>query len=233
MFVPAEQFVKFLTIINSQLDTKLTIPDAHAKWFSYRFGEGNTPCPKYLGKVNDVESRARVLDLEALPAVNDEVSKCDGPSPEARRIFHDRLVAIAKYAPKKKKSSSAKQARNKEKRRYMMEMTQDALGFKSWETPTAGSTSPGFDVNKPPPVPHENSPVLIAIDIEVHEFYHELVTEVGVAILDTERTKSVAPGETGRGWWPLIVSKHLRVKEYTYHCNHRYVRGCPERFNFG
>ncbi|SPO00524.1 uncharacterized protein DNG_03272 [Cephalotrichum gorgonifer] len=234
LFVSVEQLTTFLGIINSHLDTQLAIPDAHAKRFSYQFGSGNTPCPKYLGKVHDANSRAKLLDEKSLPACGDEALKYGQAGAEARDKVRETLETIAKYGhAKKKKTPGAKQARNREKRRTMMMMLQDALGLRPWEEALADSKDQKFDVGKAPPFPPKNSPVLIAIDVEVHETCHDIITEVGFAILDTEKTKTTAPGDIGRGWWALVESKHLRVKEYSFHCNHKYVDGCPDRFDFG
>lgn len=234
MFVPLAQFTKFLGVVNAQLGTKLSIPVAHAKRFSYQFGDGGTPRPRYLGKVHDAESSTRLLDGKAWPGCGEEAIQYGEASSTARDKVQQTLDHIAKYLPgKKKKSSAIKQARNRDRRRDMMGRLQDALGLKLWETTLAASNDLGFAVDKAPAFPPERAPVLVTIDIEVNEFCHDMVTEVGFAILDTEKTKNLAPGELGEAWWPFMVGKHLRVKEYAFHCNRKFVSGCPDRFNFG
>lgn len=234
IFVPLEQFTNFLGIINTHLGTKLAIPDAHAKRFSYRFGDGGTPCPRYLGKVHGADSSARLLGGKSWPACEEAAMKYGEASSSARDKVRQTLDDIAKYLPgKKKKNSAVKQARNRERRRDMMARLQDALGLKLWETTSAASTDLGFAVDKAPAFPPKRAPVLITIDVEVNEFCHDMVTEVGFAILDTEKTKSMAPGELGEAWWSLMETKHLRIKEYAFHCNRKFVNGCPDRFDFG
>lgn len=235
LFVPIEQFTEFLGIINSHLDTKLAIPDAHVDRFCYRFGDGGTPCPKYLGRVHDADSSTQLLSGNPWPDRGEDAMKygevTSSARDKARQIFDD----IAKYTggKKMKKSSAIKQARARENRKRMMDSLQDALGLKPWETVSLASTGLTFTVDKVPAFPSERAPVLVTIDVEVNEFAHDMVTEVGFSILDMEKTKDVPPGELGEAWWPLVESKHLRIKEYSFHCNHRYIKGCPGKFNFG
>jgi hypothetical protein len=73
----------------------------------------------------------------------------------------------------------------------------------------------------------------VCVDIEAYEKNHEIVTEVGLAILDTDDLEGVAPGPRGENWFELIKARHLRVDEYSYMVNQEYIKGCPENFNFG
>lgn len=59
------------------------------------------------------------------------------------------------------------------------------------------------------------------------------VTEIGLAILDTENIEEVPPGENGKNWLSYIEAHHLRINEYKSIVNSRYIRGCPDAFNFG
>lgn len=235
LFVPVEQFTKFLGIINSYLGTKLAIPKAHTRLYSYRFGDGGTPCPKYLGKVHDSDSKVQLFSWKLMPSSADEALKLryEEADPKAKSDLEHKLAGIATYAPRKKKSSGVKAAKNRQKRERMMEMFQDALGLRNWENAGGDWKGSAFAVDKAPPFPPESGPVLLAIDVEVHEFCHDMITEVGFAILDTDKTRTVAPGELGENWWSLVEAKHLRVKEYAYHCNRKFVTGCPDNFNFG
>jgi hypothetical protein len=55
----------------------------------------------------------------------------------------------------------------------------------------------------------------------------------GVSILDSRLTKDVDPGEDGQPWFDLMKHLHLRPNEYKKLVNRRFVKGCPDRFNFG
>lgn len=235
LFVPAEQFDKFLGIINSRLGTKLVVPETHSGLYSYRFGDGSTPCPKYLGKVHDADSKAQLFNWDSMPFRSDEALKLkyEKADQKARSDLERKLASIATYAPREKKCSGVKAAQNRQKRETMMETFQDALGLRKWENIGEDSKAPVLTVDKALPFPPESGPVLIAIDVEVHEFCQEMITEVGFAILDIDKTRTVAPGKLGENWWSLMEAKHLRVKEYAYHCNRKFVAGCPDNFNFG
>lgn len=75
--------------------------------------------------------------------------------------------------------------------------------------------------------------VFVAIDIEVHERAHSQITEIGIATLDTRDIAHLAPSENGLSWHSKIRARHFRIEEYAHHVNHEYVRGCPDRFEFG
>lgn len=75
--------------------------------------------------------------------------------------------------------------------------------------------------------------VFVCVDVEAIEQRPNPISEIGFAILDTRDIKDVDPGVVGRGWWPKIKAHHLRVYEYAGLRNYRYVKGCPDFFDFG
>lgn len=194
----------------------------------------DTPRPKYLGKVHDGDSKDRVLSKTGTLSCKDADLRFSDAKPSTSHWLRQVLDEIAKYSPgTKKKNSAVKAARNRETRRRMMEKLQDALGFKTLETVPGALGTLGFSVDKAPPFPPERAPVLVTIDVEVNEFCHQNVTEVGFAILDTEKTKNMPPGELGAAWWSQMINIHIRIEEYASHRNRKFVAGCPEKFNFG
>jgi hypothetical protein len=54
-----------------------------------------------------------------------------------------------------------------------------------------------------------------------------------VSILDTRALKTVCPGADGQPWFDLMKHLHLRPVEYRKLINRRFVKGCPDYFNFG
>lgn len=206
-------------MINSRLGINLAIPGAHVGRFSYRFGDGATPRPKYLGRVHDFNSSTRVLSGKPWPDRGEDAKKYGEATASARDKVRQTFDGISAYTggKRKKKNAAIRQARNRNNCKRMMESLQDALGLNPRETVSVPSTGLTFAVDKPTAFPSEHHPVLVTIDVEVNEFAHDMVTEVGFAILDTEKIKDVAPGELGEGWWPLMESKHLRVMEYSFH----------------
>ena len=90
-----------------------------------------------------------------------------------------------------------------------------------------------WNVNLAPPFRNEWSARFVCVDAEAYERNNSIVTEIGIAILDTDDIIGVAPGEKGQNWFPLIETHHLRVKEVSDMVNHEFVNGCPDYFDFG
>lgn len=89
------------------------------------------------------------------------------------------------------------------------------------------------DVGKPKLYTQEGSVVFICIDIESFERDHNLITEIGIATLDTADIAAKDPGKGGINWMNAISARHFRVKEYEYLKNKDFLIGCPEHFQFG
>lgn len=83
------------------------------------------------------------------------------------------------------------------------------------------------------PWPFDQSVVFVCVDIESYERDHNLITEIGVATLDTRDLVDIAPGTDGTNWRNQISAQHFRINEYRHLVNHEFVRGCPDRFDFG
>lgn len=96
-----------------------------------------------------------------------------------------------------------------------------------------GVPEPLLDHTKPVPHAFDQEPILIAIDVEAYEHPPRMITEIGVATLDTRDLKGIAPGENGREWQKFIRGRHLRIAEYKRYKNRRWVKGCPDAFEFG
>lgn len=75
---------------------------------------------------------------------------------------------------------------------------------------------------------------LIAFDVEAYELSSDIITEIGLAILDTQSVLNSDPIETSRvDWNKLIETYHLRIVEHKSFVNKSWVKGCPEKFLFG
>lgn len=75
------------------------------------------------------------------------------------------------------------------------------------------SITTSVEVNQPPPYPFDMDSIFIAIDLEAWESPPRMVTEVGIATLDTRDLKNVAPGNVGKNWHSLIRGRHIRIDE--------------------
>jgi hypothetical protein len=84
------------------------------------------------------------------------------------------------------------------------------------------------------PYPMESMVRLIAFDVEAYELSSDIITEIGLAILDTQSVLNSDPIETSRvDWNKLIETHHFRIVEHKSFVNKSWVKGCPEKFLFG
>ncbi|KAE9379176.1 hypothetical protein N431DRAFT_397291 [Stipitochalara longipes BDJ] len=79
----------------------------------------------------------------------------------------------------------------------------------------------------------EASVVFVCVDVEAYERNTKLVTEVGIATLDTQDLTSVVPGEGGANWMSCIRARHFRINEHKHLNNVEFVAGCADKFEFG
>lgn len=90
-----------------------------------------------------------------------------------------------------------------------------------------------FDPEKRAPYAPEGSVVFICVDVEAYERNNTLITEIGIATLDTEDLITLVPGEGGANWLEKIRTRHFRINEYKHLNNTEFVDGCANRFEFG
>lgn len=178
-----------------------------------KFGQGNTPRPRYLKRSRD----QRVLNVESFPAFQ----PADGQNFKAAHsaIRKDWMNNWQMMVPRpafrdKKKNSGEKAARKKLDRERMLHETQEYLHL-----------LPG----------NGNAPdvVLVCMDVEAIEMPPNPISEIGIAILDVKDLDGVQAGPGGQNWWQFVKAYHLRTKEYSGLVNHRFVHGCPNSFDFG
>ncbi|KAF7550426.1 hypothetical protein G7046_g8017 [Stylonectria norvegica] len=210
LLVPTEQFELFLEDINGALDTSLTIPlgENESKFFM-KF-KSELPQPRYLKRSRNSED----LQIKTWPRINKlDISRFNRAkaAPRAEWIANMRLV-LNGINPRKV-SNSAKAQRKRVARERMLSETHAHLGLMG-----------DFRVS---------GAVFVSVDVEALEYPPNPVSEVGLAILDTNDIVGITPGEGGRNWWPKIRNHHLRVKEYSKLRNRDFIKGCPDNFNFG
>ncbi len=90
-----------------------------------------------------------------------------------------------------------------------------------------------IDVGKPAPYAQEDSVIFICVDVEAYERNHNLITEIGIATLDTADINTMSPGEGGINWMKAIRARHFRIREYAHLKNHEFINGCADFFQFG
>ena len=121
--------------------------------------------------------------------------------------------------------------------RRSMKQTQRFLGLRPPRPRRIPMDIGASDLHGLAAFPFESSVVFIAVDVETMETNGDVITEIGLAVLDTEHIRFVPAGLDGRGWMTKIKARHFRVRETMHHVNHHHpdedVPGCPEKFRFG
>ncbi|WQF76122.1 Putative ribonuclease H-like superfamily [Colletotrichum destructivum] len=229
IFVPTEQFQHFLNVINASIQTNLTIPAGKpGEMFYVTFGPSCTIRPKYIARSASHNEYRAVRDTIPPP---EEEDACAGATAFGKEMLLSLLNMHNNYKDTKTKNSKRKQkkALNREESLYdaqlYLGLRPKASDVKEKEKETA--------LDKPLPHAHEQDVVFVCIDIEVAEEHHGTVLEIGLSILDTRNLAGVPPGENGRNWVPFIKNRHLITDEYRHIRNRKYIKGCPELFNFG
>ncbi|KAK4548611.1 hypothetical protein LTR36_009521 [Oleoguttula mirabilis] len=97
----------------------------------------------------------------------------------------------------------------------------------------AGLSIAAIDPSKPPPYPLDMDAIFISIDCEAYEKWPKVVTEVGVATLDTRDLQGNAPGSVGQNWHKHIRGRHFRIIEHKHLVNKEYCPGDPTAFEYG
>ncbi|KAK3322531.1 hypothetical protein B0H66DRAFT_207375 [Apodospora peruviana] len=233
LFVLTNQFQHLLDIVNAILDIHLTIPPGNnADKFTMSFGLGNTPRPRFLGRSTSVDSFESLS--KAIPAPH-ETDGLECATDIGKEQFLE-MLAMVFHTQKKTQSDKNRHKRIQSHRLWgkSIKRVQRYLGLRQKSSDVTTLSAPqSLDLHSPIAFQFEDSVLFVAIDIEAYEFNQDLLTEIGIAVLDTNQTASVAPGEKGENWFPLIHARHLRVKENSWAVNSTHVRGCADYFDFG
>ncbi|OAA38892.1 QDE-2-interacting protein [Metarhizium rileyi] len=213
LLVPTIQFVGFLDAINEILKTGLVIPHGpNKRLFSLHFGVGGTPRPRYLMRSRDQKK----LHISEWPTANDDDLQAYKTAADMHRdLWRSTWEKTTQHRFPDDKLGSYRAEQNRKARLQMLSQTQLYLGLQGTSMPPAK------------PV------VFLCVDIEAIEVAPNPVSEIGIAVLDTEHLRGIVAGPSGRNWWEFIEARHMRVKEYAGLVNYRFVQGCPNNFNFG
>ncbi|RDW86522.1 uncharacterized protein DSM5745_03164 [Aspergillus mulundensis] len=236
LLAPTCQARKLFREINRSFSCSQNIPSG----LVLNFNREGFPQPTFLGQSDNRNMKDR---LEGTIPVESNLRITPGDMNKEEMMAFEKMMEDALSAKTKTKSKAKKQ-----RLRVQRDMdtggairrSQCYLGLRSdhldlidiqWDKQPVETPQPTFD--KPVPYPFWTEPVFISLDVEVHERSHSQVTEIGISTLDTRSLVGVSPGLNGEQWQSLIQSRHLRVQEYANHANHLYIRGCPDKFEFG
>ncbi|KAI0002824.1 hypothetical protein F4779DRAFT_634931 [Xylariaceae sp. FL0662B] len=237
LLVPSIQFEQYLNYASVQLNMKLSIPRGGTREkFFVRFGDDDTPLPRYLGRP-DSTGALEYLKLQISKLPKDNLTRL------TRSVLHnymekmDDVYGSFLSAKSKKDLEAAKIKRIERQKRYgrMVKRVQRYLGLRGQRAYPSTLRIPltGWNVDMEVPFRTQGSVRFVCVDIEAWERHPNVITEVGLAILDTDDTMNVPPGRDGHNWFQLIESYHFRISEHSDKVNHRFVKGCPTLFNFG
>ncbi|KAF2006223.1 hypothetical protein P154DRAFT_422772 [Amniculicola lignicola CBS 123094] len=246
VLVREEQFQALLKEINLRLKLNLKITDEQREEsLVSRFPDHPRCHPRYLGRSHTKD------EYETMSAdIPDENFQAKGERPapplDGRTLEDFKQQMEEMWELQKNKSKAQKQRKMIErlgKQRTMMDMFKRAqryLGLRPTSDGASGQLAQG-QVEKVPPVDPElpvpfifdQSIVFVCVDVEAYERAHHIITEIGIATLDTRELQGVPPGVDGVGWRSKIRARHLRIRENKHLVNGEFVSGCPERFDFG
>lgn len=226
LLVSSRQVENLLSAINRALGTELTVPYGPSRRaFFLRFTGCGPFRPRFLlhhkrhapaaatGSGLDIED-PRTWPKDDGPVASEEALAAL-PMDAGARLTANMARMRRDPAKVSKQTAAERFETRKEARKKEMQAMLGHLGLKD------GAVDSKSDV------------VFFSVDVEAIEVSPGPVSEIGIAILDMQRVGEQSPGSRGRDWWPLMEAHHLRIKEYAGLTNYRYVKGCPDDFQFG
>lgn len=240
LLVPSSQVEEYLDYVSSWMKKKFSVPaDREREKFFITFGEMDTPLPRFIGHANS-HNAVESLKPQVLKLPKDDLTRIGTAALEHYKTKMDVIYTTFRTDKKKKDVEAARLKRFERHKRYgrMMKRAQRYLGLRSSITEHANSSRiprMGWNGNIPAPFRIEGNVRFVCVDVEAWERATHIVTEVGLAILDTRDTKNIPPGgaDVGYNWFPLIKSHHFRIREHLDKVNRQFVAGCPDSFTFG
>ncbi|KAI1762489.1 hypothetical protein GGR53DRAFT_468238 [Hypoxylon sp. FL1150] len=227
LLVPSSQVEEYLEYVSSWMKQKFSVPTGQERdKFFVTFGEMDTPLPRFIGHANS-HNAVESLKPQILKLPKDNLTSIGTTALEQYKTKMDGIYATFRAEKKKKDGEAARLKRLERNKRCgrMMKRAQRYLGLRSSVTEQANSRLPRLDWNGYMPVPFrtEDNVRFVCVDVEAWERATHVVTEVGLAILDTRDIISVPPGgsRVGYNWFTLIKSYHFRIREHLDKINYR------------
>ncbi|KHN99598.1 QDE-2-interacting protein [Metarhizium album ARSEF 1941] len=213
LLIPTVQFVGFLEGINQILASELVIPQGpNKRLFNLHFGVGGTPRPRYLLRSRD----RKKLGIDEWPAANEEDVRAYKDAADVHRdLWLSEWDKTKQHSFPENRGGTYRAEKSRAARLQMLSQAQLHLGLQGAREPPARPVT------------------FICVDMEAIEVAPNPVSEIGIAVLNSEHLKGVDAGPSGQNWWHFIDAHHIRVKEYAGLVNYRFIQGCPNNFDFG
>jgi hypothetical protein len=243
IFVTEDQLQNLLDDINSELKLELIVSDhSRASGLVIDFDDiSEILRPRWLGRCS---SREQYIDwttrLESEPHMALNGNLVGKETLEAFKAKMDEAAEASKNKSKANKNKKHGEAilqrqdmvrRNLRAQRYLALYGQEKDRNAESNLIDLGTLS--LSNVQPSAHPFDADVIFIAIDVEAKERASHVITEVGVATLDTRDLHGVAPGAAGADWHKHIRARHFRISEHRNHVNREFVQGYPENFDFG
>ncbi|KXJ97614.1 hypothetical protein Micbo1qcDRAFT_200276 [Microdochium bolleyi] len=237
LFVPLSQFESFLDVVATELGPISTISALRKdRLWDNAAAPPDWPRPRFLARVKNAQGlKPATQRIQQYPLDN-----YDEWSMEAYKAFKAKMEVLLNAGKKDSRGhnfGTMRMERLEKQRGYgrVTKRVQRYLGLRdsSAHAHNPDSLSTAWHPDMVAPFQPKHNVRFVCLDVEAFEFNTNLVTEFGFAVLDTEDIIGVAPGENGKNWIAAMKGYHFRITEYTHLKNKRFVKGCPERFNFG
>lgn len=255
LLVLAAEVEAFFSEINTELKMQLGFPVTEAnRHFVLSFDEDGSPRPRYLGRIKSKQDLEKLETKIPNPGPNSE----DAMDTRLMESFREKMEAAVRTGKRSSKASkeTRKQQRivAKEMMCTQLKRARCYLGLRPRITELKDPASlenadwnqyqkalekhdraksamyKSIDLTKPTPNNFHRNIIFISVDVECYERGHHIITEIGVATLDTKDLHGLAPGQGGVAWMKKIRVRHFRIKEASHLANSDFVSGCADGF---
>ncbi|TLS29772.1 hypothetical protein PpBr36_00454 [Pyricularia pennisetigena] len=234
LLVPTKQLQHLLKYTNAALGINLTIPiGTNADKFKVWFGLGGTPRPRFLGRTTSLDE---FLALPALASLR-ENNPLNGVTSQAQQQFRELIDGLSnvqafKKGDAKKKKRAIQRVADRQKWGLTTKRVQRYLGLRQGKQQFVAQGVQYFTLsNSQARLPLDIK--FVCVDVETYELNHNLVTEIGIAELDTLSLRGKPAGDKSQNWFNLIKSYHYVIKENSWAMNGQHVANNQQNFNFG
>lgn len=241
IFIPSTQFDEVIFDINAafpQLELDCRNPLYQELGLLLTFPEHPRLSPRLLGSCSSKDEYQRLVSFIPPPDyLPPGEMPCLKPDDRSLQAFQTKIEAVKLINTNRSKDRKVKKLQEKlkthQKLGQQLARAQRYLGLRGEEGDDDLNAFTPIDVNDPPTFPFEDDLILLAIDCEAYEEGAKPITEVGIISVDTRDLKGIPPGDGASDWFPFIYCRHIRIQEHVHLRNSKFLRGCPENFEFG
>ncbi|KAI6359884.1 hypothetical protein MCOR25_006927 [Pyricularia grisea] len=234
LLVPTKQLQHLLNYTNAALGINLTIPiGINADKFRVRFGLGGTPRPRFLGRTASFDEFLALPDIKTLR----ENNPLNGVTSQAQQQFQELIHGLSnvqtfKKGDAKKKKRAIQRVADRQKWGLTTKRVQRYLGLRQGKQQSVAQGLQNLTLgNSRAKLPSNMK--FVCVDVETYELNHNIVTEIGIAEIDTSSLRGIPAGDKSQSWFNLIQSYHYVIKENSWATNGQHVANNQQNFNFG